>query len=293
MKPTNTFKFSKEDCIEMMQESLDHMTPNYVDFDNVVESPFHDTPSVSIELPSLLDEVSTTSTSSQCGLFCDVDPEILNQIDKFTQREMNSDSSALQHELYPTNSSFEQPNNNCAVDNRFTHYHQYHQHYPPRYTHDELYPYSREHVYQVDRQLSELSDRCDKLEQLNLAQQAELTEIKKRFALIEHANVDSLFKKRNKRAKHTNQYPNPTVKVPKRQCSVCRTYGPTYGMNCEKSNDRKKCRNFEVDGTPKCQLCIAYREKGSNLNCGKKNVYQTHCTKYFEPGGIQKNESKV
>ena len=140
-------------------------------------------------------------------------------------------------------------------------------------------------------QLSELSDRCDKLEQLNLAQQAELTEIKKRFALLEHANVDSLFKKRNKRAKHTNQYPNPTVKVPKRQCSVCRTYGP-YGMNCEKSNDRKKCRNFEVDGTPKCQLCIAYREKGSNLNCGKKNVYQIQC-KYFEPGGTQKkNESE-
>ena len=218
MKPTDTLKFTEEDCIEMMQESLSHMTPNYVDFDNVVESPFHDTPSVSIEIPSLLDEVSTTSTSSQCGLFCDVDPEILNQIDKFTQREMNSDSSALQHELYPTNSNFEQPNNNCAVDNRFTHYHQYHQHYPPRYTHYEWYPYSREHVYQVDRQLSELSDRCNKLEQLNLAQQAELTEIKKRFALLEHANVDSLLKKRNKRAKHANQYPNPTVKVPKRQC---------------------------------------------------------------------------
>ena len=62
-------------------------------------------------------------------------------------------------------------------------------------------------------------------------------------------------------------------------------------MNCEKSNDRKKCRNFEVDGTPKCQLCIAYREKGSNLNCGKKNVYQIQC-KYFEPGGTQKNESE-
>ena len=293
MKPTNTFKFSKEDCIEMMQESLDHMTPNYVDFDNVIESPFHDTPSVSIQIPSVLDDLSTDSNGS--GLFSGIGSEILHQIDEFTQREVDLESSVLQQfESNPTNSNTEHSKNNCIVDGQFYQYHQchlHHKYYPPRYPYPYPYPYSRDYVCQVDRQLSELSDRCSRLEQLKEAQQAELTEIKKRCALLEHANVDSLLKKRNKRAKHANQYPNPTVKVPKRQCSVCRTYGP-YGMNCEKSNDRKKCRNFEVDGTPKCQLCIAYREKGSNLNCGKKNVYQIHC-KYFEPGGIQKNESKV
>lgn len=58
---------------------MHHLTPNYVDFDKVVESTFHETSSFAIELPSLLDEVSTTS--GQCGLFPDIDAEILNQID--------------------------------------------------------------------------------------------------------------------------------------------------------------------------------------------------------------------
>ena len=106
-----------------MQESMHHLTPNYVDFDKVVEeSTFHDTSSFAIELPSLLDEVSTSS--NQCGLFCDIDTELLNQIDYFTQRELNSESSVLQLESNPAKSRFEDPENNCVVDSQFIHYHQ-------------------------------------------------------------------------------------------------------------------------------------------------------------------------
>ena len=38
--------------------------------------------------------------------------------------------------------------------------------------------------------MSELSDRCSRLEQLIATQQAELTEIKKRCAVLEHENAE-------------------------------------------------------------------------------------------------------
>ena len=189
MESADTIKFTEEDCIEMMQESLHDMTPNYADFDIVVESlPFQDAPSLSVELPSLLDDSSTASNES--GLFC-MNHEILHQLDDFTQRELNSETSVLQPESSATNSNIEQPKNNCVVDSPCSHhlkYHLHHKHYLPSYPY---YPYyCREYVCQVDRQVSELSDRCSRLEQLIATQQAELTEIKKRCAVLEHENAE-------------------------------------------------------------------------------------------------------
>ena len=140
MEPTDTLEFTEEDCIEMMQESLHDMIPkNYADFDNVVESlPFQDAPSNSVELPSLLDDLSTASNES--GLFC-MNHEILHQLDDFTQRELNSDPSVLQPESSATNSNIEQRKNNCVIDSRFSHhlkYHLDHKHYLPSYPY---YPY--------------------------------------------------------------------------------------------------------------------------------------------------------
>ena len=120
MEPTDTLKFTEEDCIEMMQESLHDMIPkNYADFDNVVESlPFQDAPSISVELPSLLDDLTA---SNESGLFC-MNHEILHQLDDFTQRELNSEPSVLQPESSATNSNIEQPKNNCVVDSPFSHH---------------------------------------------------------------------------------------------------------------------------------------------------------------------------
>eukprot|EP00956_Cyclotella_meneghiniana_P024396 scaffold48935_cov49-Cyclotella_meneghiniana.AAC.1 len=357
MKPTNTLKFSAEDCIEMMQESLDHMTPNYVDCDNVIELPFHDTPSVSIELPSLLDDLSTDSNGS--GLFSGIGSEILQQIDEFIQREVDSESSVLQFESNPTNSKTEHPNNNCIVDGQFYHYHQclHHKYYPPSCPYP--YPYSRDYVCQVDRQLSELSDRCSRLEQLKESQQAELTEIKKRCALLEQANreckkktfedtrgagdgvyllaqvnakqeaeltnlkqqcaslqcanseymkrqfenerrindLDSLLMKRNKRAKHTYQYPNPTVKVPKQQCSntvkkmrkrgiyhcgVCGMAGCSGISNntlCPKRRALVKAMQPPAkEYTLQCSICSPYGPHW--LNCGVGAYIRKNCRNY-------------
>ena len=363
MKPTNTFKFSKEDCIEMMQESLDHMTPNYVDFDNVIESPFHDTPSVSIQIPSVLDDLSTDSNGS--GLFSGIGSEILQQIDEFTQREVDLESSVLQQfESNPTNSNTEHSKNNCIVDGQFYQYHQchlHHKYYPPSYPYP--YPYSRDYVCQVDRQLSELSDRCSRLEQLKEAQQAELTEIKKQCALLEQANVeckkktfedtrgagdrvyllaqvnakqqaeltnlkqqcaslqcanseymkrqfenerrindlDSLLKKRKKRAKHTNQYPNPTVKVPKRQCSntgkkigkrgtyhcgVCGMAGCSGISNntlCPKRRALVKAMQPPAkEYKLQCSICSQYGPRW--LNCGVGAYIRKNCRNYTMSG---------
>ena len=57
--------------MEGMQESMQHLTPNYVDLDTVVESlQCQNNLSLSIELPPLLIDDSSI-TSNKSGLFCD------------------------------------------------------------------------------------------------------------------------------------------------------------------------------------------------------------------------------
>ena len=77
---------------------------------------------------------------------------------------------------------------------------------------------------------------------------------------------------------------------PKSRCFVCRTFSD--GLNCATGRyNRKNCQHFELDGKPKCQLCIKYRSKEEKeLNCGRKNVYEVHLDcKYFEFDGTRKN----
>lgn len=77
---------------------------------------------------------------------------------------------------------------------------------------------------------------------------------------------------------------------PKSRCFVCQTF--SNGLNCATGRyNRKNCRNFEINGKLKCQLCIRYRSKQENeLNCGMKNVYAVHVDcKYFEFDGTRKN----
>ena len=59
-----------DECIEGMQESMQHLTPNYVDLDTVVESlQCQNNLSLSIEFPPLL--IDDSSITNKSGLFCD------------------------------------------------------------------------------------------------------------------------------------------------------------------------------------------------------------------------------
>ena len=71
----------------------------------------------------------------------------------------------------------------------------------------------------------------------------------------------------------------------KRQCSVCRSYGPP-GLNCGiGGNNKKNCRIFTVKGDTKCRLCVDYGPVGSNCEVGGVNVKDC---KYFEVDGTKK-----
>eukprot|EP00956_Cyclotella_meneghiniana_P000917 scaffold1082_cov43-Cyclotella_meneghiniana.AAC.1 len=74
-------------------DALSAIDPIDVDFNhnNVPQALSHDDSSLAREFASFLDDASTDS--SQRELFCDIDDEILNNIDEFTQSILNSESS--------------------------------------------------------------------------------------------------------------------------------------------------------------------------------------------------------
>ena len=151
----------------------------------------------------------------------------------------------------------------------------------------------------MDQQLSQLSDHCIRLEQLYLAQRAELTEIKKWCAAFECENAESK-KKRSLMEKihplpiyHHNGVLHKNITNQRFRCGVCNREG------CEGNKKRNVMCPYakKLTSTPlshytsntvkrsrRCSVCQTFSEE---LNCGKGNNDRERC-KNFELNGKQK-----
>ena len=281
-------------------------TPVCVDFeDDVLPLPHrvHDDSSLALEIVSLLDDTSSESgKSSQSSLSCDMNEDHLNEQQEWEVEtfESGSTNSQFGSKLTKYSNDEECNNNNCTPETttRYNEYHHQHSCYSgyhccPHYPHYPNYCH-----YCTGQQGSSLRGQCDMLARLNAinaTQQTEITNLKQRCTILEmqvmHCHLGANYPSDNNKPLSQKRHrfcgmigcpglggkiycpkykalknDSPTYKRRKTsQCQVCLQYG--LNLNCKTgSGNRKRCKFFNIDGSPKCPLCNAFNPMG--LDCG-------------------------
>ena len=269
-----------------------------------------------LDIVSLSDDASSDSgQSSQSSLFCDMNEELLDELQGWEVEISQWESTNLQFGSNLTKDSNDKCINSNSTPKTTTQYNEYHHHHSyysgyhccPHYSH---YP-NHSHCYtgQLESSLRGQYNLLARLYAINETQQTEITNLKQRCTILEmqvmHCHLAANEQEKNKRhgpkktrrcqlkKKNPNGPKKPTLN---RRCGVCREYsckGLGEQILCPKHPASVPKQKDGIVSNPKkrqkrqCRVCLEYGPEGVIMNCEKGSGNQKKC-KFFMLDGSQK-----